>query len=103
MPERLRTGHPVHRRRRARGGPERRLVYSREPGNLNRLPLGSVGRNLGFTDLLPHSNEFEIGEGRGILVLDLETIIAIKEELASEKDLAVLPVLYQTLRLKKSI
>lgn len=65
--------------------------------------LGSIGRNLGFADLLPHSNEMMLGEGERIRVLDLETIIAIKEQLASEKDLAVLPVLYQTLRLKKGI
>jgi hypothetical protein len=36
-----------------------------------------------------------------IQVLDLETIIAIKEQLASEKDLAALPLLYQALRQKK--
>jgi hypothetical protein len=46
----------------------------------------------------------DIGEGISVNVLDLETIIAVKEQLASEKDLAVLPILYQTLRqTKKSI
>ena len=63
--------------------------------------LATIGRNLGFSDLLPHSNEMDIGEGISINVLDLETIIAVKEQLASEKDLAVLPILYQTLRQKK--
>jgi predicted nucleotidyltransferase len=65
--------------------------------------LGTIGNNLGYADLLPHSNEMDIGEGLRILVLDLETIIAVKEQLGSAKDLAALPALYQTLRqMKKS-
>ena len=66
--------------------------------------LGTIGNNLGYADLLPHSNEMDIGEGVHIQVLDLETIIAIKEQLGWEKDLAALPALSQTLRQsKKSI
>ena len=34
-------------------------------------------------------------------MLDLETLIAIKEELVSEKDRAVLPILRQTLEERK--
>ena len=63
--------------------------------------LATIGPNLGYQDLLPHSNEMNIGEGIRIRVLDLETIIAVKEQLAAEKDLAVLPILYQTLRQMK--
>ncbi len=59
--------------------------------------LGAIGRGLGFADLLPHSIEMSIGEGLAIRVLNLETIIAIKEQLASEKDLAALPILRRTL------
>ena len=40
--------------------------------------LGTIGNNLGYADLLPHSNEMDIGEGMRIQVLDLETIIAVK-------------------------
>jgi predicted nucleotidyltransferase len=66
--------------------------------------LGTIDDNLGYADLLPHSIEMEIGEGMRIQVLDLETIIAVKEQLASEKDLAALPALYETLRqTKKSV
>lgn len=59
--------------------------------------LASVGRNLGFAELLPRSVEMDIGEGVRVRVLDLETIISVKESLASEKDLAALPILRQTL------
>jgi predicted nucleotidyltransferase len=65
--------------------------------------LGMIGNHLGYADLLPHSNEMDIGEGLRIQVLDLETIIAVKEQLGSAKDLAALPALYETLRqMKKS-
>ena len=59
--------------------------------------LGTIGRNLGYEDLLPHSVEMEVGEGVLVKVLDLETLIIIKEELGGEKDRAVLPVLRRTL------
>ncbi len=59
--------------------------------------LGTIGNKLGFDDLLPHSAEMSVGEGMVIRVLDLETIIALKEELAAQKDLAMLPLLRQTL------
>jgi hypothetical protein len=39
----------------------------------------------------------EIGGGIRVHVLDLETIIHVKEQLGSEKDAAVLPILRQTL------
>ena len=40
----------------------------------------------------------DVGEGFGIRVLDLETIIAVKEQLGEEKDMATLPILRQTLK-----
>jgi hypothetical protein len=40
----------------------------------------------------------EIGAGVRVKVLDLKTIIILKEELGGEKDLAVLPVLRRTLQ-----
>jgi hypothetical protein len=63
--------------------------------------LGTIGRGLSYEDLLPHAVEMEIGDGLRVRVLDLTTIVALKEELASEKDLAVLPVLRRTLEQKR--
>lgn len=45
----------------------------------------------------PGSVEMEIGDGARNRVLDLETPIAIKEELGGDKDRAMLPVLRRTL------
>jgi len=59
--------------------------------------LGTIGRGLNFVDLLPHAIEMDVGQGLSIPVLDLETIIAVKEQLGSEKDLAALPLLRRTL------
>ena len=63
--------------------------------------LGTIGRGLAYEDLLPHTIEMEISEGLRVRVLNLATIIALKEELASGKDLAVLPTLRRTLELKE--
>jgi predicted nucleotidyltransferase len=65
--------------------------------------LGTIGRNLGYQDLVPHSVEFYISEGLRIRVLDLETLIAIKEELGGEKDRAMLPLLRRTLEEKRKV
>ena len=59
--------------------------------------LGTIGRNLGYEDLLPDSVEMNVGEGVCLRVLTLEKLIALKEELAGEKDRAVLPILRRTL------
>jgi hypothetical protein len=63
--------------------------------------LGMIGRDLGYQDLVPHSVEMDIGEGIRVRVLDLETLIAVKDELAGEKDVAVLPILRRTLEERK--
>lgn len=63
--------------------------------------LGAIGSGLTYDDLLPHTNEMEIGDGVRVRVLDLPTIIAIKEALGTEKDLAVLPLLRRTLQEKQ--
>jgi hypothetical protein len=63
--------------------------------------LGTIGSDLGYQELVPHSAELNIGEGLRIRVLDLETLIAIKDELAGEKDRAVLPILRRTLEEKR--
>ncbi|MCU1237011.1 MAG: hypothetical protein JWP63_4978 [Candidatus Solibacter sp.] len=59
--------------------------------------LGTIGRGLSYEDLMPHTTEMEISGGLLIRVLDLATIIALKEELSGEKDKAVLPILRRTL------
>jgi predicted nucleotidyltransferase len=51
--------------------------------------------------LLPHAREVEVGQGLRVQVLNLETLIAVKEEVAGEKDLAVLPTMRRTLEEKR--
>src|SRR5580698_4280846 len=92
--------------------PERRLKpnasHLGSAGHLNLITrygpldlLGTIGRDLGYQDLMAHSAEMDIGEKLRIRVLDLETIIGIKEELGGEKDRAVLPILRRTLDEKR--
>ena len=89
--------------------PERRLrptvTHLSASGHLNLITrsgpldlLTFIGANLAYEDLIPHSAEMDIGEGMRLRVLDLETIIAVKEQLAGDKDVAVLPVLRETLK-----
>ena len=59
--------------------------------------LGTIGQNAGFVELLQQSEEMDVGQGIRVPVLNLETIISTKEHVASEKDLAALPVLRRTL------
>ena len=59
--------------------------------------LGTIGKGRSYQDLLPNAVETELGKGLRVRVLDLETLIAVKEEVGGEKDLAVLPVLRRTL------
>jgi predicted nucleotidyltransferase len=92
--------------------PERRLKpnssHLASAGHLNLITrygpldlLGTIGRDLGYRELLPHSVDLDISEGLRIRVLDLETLIALKEELAGEKDRAALPILRRTLEEKR--
>ncbi len=69
------------------------LVTSHGPLDL----LGMIGSGQIYQDLLPHSADVDIGGGIRIRVLDLETLVAIKEELAGDKDRAMLSILRQTL------
>ena len=55
----------------------------------------------GYEDLLPHATELELGEGLRVRVLNLEKLIAIKEEIGGEKDAATLPILRRTLQEKR--
>jgi len=60
--------------------------------------MGTIGRRQDYDDLLPRSEEMAVGGGTIVRVLDLETLIATKEEMAGDKDLATLPILRRTLR-----
>jgi predicted nucleotidyltransferase len=92
--------------------PERRLKpnasHLASTGHLNLITrygpldlLGTIGSDLGYRELLPHSVELEISADLRIQVLNLETLIALKEQLAGEKDRAVLPILRRTLEEKR--
>ena len=59
--------------------------------------LGAIGKGRSYSDLLPDSAEFNLGDGVVVRVLGLETQIAVKEELGGEKDLVALPILRRTL------
>lgn len=58
--------------------------------------LGSVGPGRGYAELLPCSSEMDL-QGTRFRVLNLETVIRLKEEIGGEKDLAVLPLLRRAL------
>lgn len=86
------------------------VVHNAAPENVRRLPaalvgldtryldvFGTIGVGHDYADLLPHTVEVELAPGFHCRVLDLETQIAIKEEIGAEKDLAMLPILRRTL------
>jgi len=60
--------------------------------------LGMIGNSRTWEDLGGHTRTMEIEPGVALRVLDLETLIAVKEELGFPKDTAVLPVLRQALK-----
>lgn len=59
--------------------------------------LGSIGNDRTYRDLLANTTELHAGPALLVKVLDLETQIAIKEEVGGEKDRAALPILRRTL------
>jgi hypothetical protein len=62
--------------------------------------LGAIGKDRDYSALLPQSKRRKLGT-TFVRVLNLETQIAVKEELAYEKDRLVLPLLRETLRIRK--
>jgi predicted nucleotidyltransferase len=88
--------------------PERKLRPTEShlsgSGHLNLLTrngpldlLATIGDGLSYQNLLPHSSKMDLGHGVQIQVLNLEKLIEVKEQLAGDKDIAVLPVLRHTL------
>jgi hypothetical protein len=59
--------------------------------------LGTVGEGQGYEDLVGRAPELDLGDGVAVKVVDLPTLIELKERAARPKDLAVLPVLRATL------
>jgi predicted nucleotidyltransferase len=62
--------------------------------------LGAIGNSHTYRELEPDSMEMKIGGAITVHVLNLEQLIAIKEETAGPKDLVVLPILKRTLEEK---
>jgi hypothetical protein len=96
-----------------RARPDRKLrpdaSHLRGSGELNLMTtmgqldlLGTIGRGLTYEDLLPHSESMAVSATTTVRVLNLETLIALKEELNGEKDRIVLPLLRQVLKLKQT-
>ena len=63
--------------------------------------LGRIGQSRAYEDLSPLTDQVQVDEGLRVRVLNLETLITIKEEVAGEKDLAVLPIMRRTLEEKR--
>lgn len=63
--------------------------------------LGVIGKDRGYDALLSHSQMMELREGLQVCLLDLATLIAVKEETKREKDEAVLAILRRTLEEKE--
>lgn len=59
--------------------------------------LGVVGDGQAYEDLLERAPGLELEEGLSVRVIDLPTLIALKEQAGRPKDLAALPVLRATL------
>jgi hypothetical protein len=59
--------------------------------------LGEIGDGLGYEELVPRSPEILIAENVRVRILNLETLIEVKEQLNGEKDRAMLPILRSTL------
>jgi hypothetical protein len=62
--------------------------------------LGEIGRGRDYAWLLPRSKTVEIRPGLQVRLLDLDALIELKEEMARDKDLAVLAILRRTLQEK---
>jgi len=60
--------------------------------------LGSIGKGRGYDELLTNSQLMQVGPNLDVRVLDLSMVIQTKEEVAREKDVAVLAILRRTLQ-----
>ncbi len=60
--------------------------------------LGTIGHGWDYERLLPFTKIVSLREGIEARILDLAKLIEVKEETATEKDRAMLPILKQTVR-----
>jgi len=74
------------------GGPS---LFTTKHGALDLL--GNLGEGRDFEALLPRTTELTVNPHLRVRILDLETLIAVKERTGRPKDMAALPVLRQTL------
>lgn len=100
-------------------------AYYRQPSNLRLVPglthlaspghqllmtksgpldlLGTVGADLGYDELLPHTVGIQIAFDVSTRLLNLTTLIELKTAAGREKDRAVLPILLRTLEEKAKL
>jgi hypothetical protein len=62
--------------------------------------LGSTVGGQGYNELIENTEQIDLGIGAAVRILDLPTLIRIKESLSGECDKAVLPILRRTLKEK---
>ncbi len=65
--------------------------------------LGMIGKGRGYQELLKNTVEVQVSTHLKVRILNLDTLIKVKEETASDRDKAVLPVLRRTLEEKSRI
>ena len=65
--------------------------------------LGMIGQGHEYQELETHSVKLDIGGGLKVAVLDLKTLIRVKEETGGEKDRATLPLLRRHARRKIAV
>lgn len=75
-------------------GPGHHLLLTRF-GPLDLLGVTVDGQ--GYGELIPHTVSVDLEQGSIVRILDLPTLIRIKESLGRERDRAVLPILRRTL------
>ena len=61
--------------------------------------LGTIGKDHDYEDLIQHTTELFVS-GLHLRILNLETLIEVKEEVGHEKDRIVIPILKRTLEEK---
>jgi hypothetical protein len=63
--------------------------------------LGTIGNGLGYEELVGHSSQILVAEGLHSRILNLDTLIEVKEKAGRDKDKAVLPILRRALEAKR--
>lgn len=59
--------------------------------------LGEIGKGRGYSELIVQTSELPVGGGLTVRLLNLDLLIKTKEEIARDKDMAVLAILRRTL------